>query len=119
MKCALWFGLVTVAFASVIAADRPSPAQRRGDVRVPLSAVRSVRRVDEARREIRGLRAPGTRLPKVIALGTWRRQGSRDFVAVYRREPGFVLEVDGQEFARIIVTGELPAELADLAAEHE
>lgn len=88
----------------------------RGDVRVPLDAVRSLRRVDEARRALRGVRAPGTGWPGRIALGTWRRRGSKDFVAVYRREPGFVLELDGHEFGRIIVTGELPAELAGLAA---
>ena len=46
-----------------------------GDVRVPLTAVESVRAVDDAWPELRGIRAPGTGLPDVIAVGT-RRGGS-------------------------------------------
>lgn len=79
-----------------------------GDVRVPRTAVRDVRKVDVAIGEVRGLRAPGTALPGVTALGTWRRRGGKDFVAVYRRRPGVVVELDGARYARLIVTTDDP-----------
>ena len=43
-----------------------------GEVRVPLAAVRAVRTADDAWPELRGIRAPGTGLPGVIAVGTRR-----------------------------------------------
>ena len=53
----------------------------QGDVRVPWSTVRDFRVSRRAPfRELRGVRAPGTGIPGVIALGTWRgggRQGLR------------------------------------------
>ncbi len=89
-------------------------AARRSDIVVPLSSIVAVRRVDEVRREIRGLRAPGTRLPN-LAIGTWRRRGSRDFVAMYRRESGYVIELRGESFDRLLVTSPPVLELDDLA----
>jgi hypothetical protein len=79
-----------------------------GDVRVPRSAVREVRKVDHAMGAVRGFRAPGTGLPGVIALGTWRRKGSKDFVAAYRRGPGVVVELDGAAYGRLIVSTDDP-----------
>lgn len=88
-----------------------------GDIRVPRSAVRSVRSVDNANGEVRGLRAPGTGIPGVIALGTWRRRGGKDFVAAYRRRPGVVVELEGAPYLRLIVTAEDADRLAsELAA---
>jgi len=46
-----------------------------GDLRFPLSAVRAARVVDKPFAEIQGLRSPGTRVPGIMALGTWRRRG--------------------------------------------
>ena len=43
--------------------------------------------------ELRGLRAPGTGIPGVIALGTWRSKGAKDFAAVYRGGPAVVVEL--------------------------
>ena len=50
---------------------------------VPLVAVRSVLLTDDVWSELRGMRAPGTGLRGVIALGTRRHALGRDFVAVY------------------------------------
>src|SRR5688572_15303743 len=58
-------------------------AFRRGDVRVPKSSVRDVRVTVRPFAELRGFRAPGTGVPGLIALGTWRQRGRRDFAAVY------------------------------------
>ena len=44
----------------------------RGNISVPLSSVRAVRVSDTPWSELRGIRAPGTGLPRVISLGTRR-----------------------------------------------
>lgn len=79
-------------------------ALRRSDVSVPMSAVVSVQRLDNARRGIRGIRAPGTGWPGVIALGSWRKRGIVDFVAVSRNEPGYVIELECQHFDRLVIS---------------
>ncbi|MEY2566356.1 MAG: hypothetical protein QOE35_885 [Actinomycetota bacterium] len=85
----------------------------RGDVRVPRRSVREVRLVDDAMAAVKGLRAPGTGWPGVIALGTWRRRGAKDFVAAYRHRPGVVVELDGAPFARLIVSTDDPAAVVE------
>ncbi len=76
----------------------------RGDVHVPCSAVRSVRVSTSPFVDLKGLRAPGTGIPGVIALGTWRSKGAKDFVAVYRGGPAVVVELEGAEFRRLVVS---------------
>jgi hypothetical protein len=73
--------------------------------RAPASAVQSVRVSDDPWHELRGIRAPGTGWPGVIALGTWRFSGRRDFIAVYgRKQKAVVVELDGGDYARFVVT---------------
>ena len=74
------------------------------DVVVPLAAVRSVRWTEDAWSEVRGVRAPGTGLAGVIALGTWRHPLGRDFVAVYGRGPAVVVELTGHRLSRLVVS---------------
>jgi hypothetical protein len=76
----------------------------RGDVHVPFSAVRSVRVSTSPFVDLQGMRAPGTGIPGVIALGTWRSKGAKDFVAVYRGGPAVVVELEGAEFRRLVVS---------------
>jgi hypothetical protein len=83
-----------------------------GPVRVPLAAVQSVRSVDDPWAELRGLRAPGTGIPGVIALGTLRGTFGKDFVAVYHHRPGVVVELQGAEFSRLVVTADDAVEVA-------
>ncbi len=84
---------------------------QRGDLRVPRTAVAEVREVPSAYAEVRGLRIPGTGVPGVLLLGTWRRRGSRSFVAVRGRGPGCVIELSGGAFDRWIVSEPRPAGL--------
>jgi len=82
-----------------------------GDLHFPRSAVRSARVVDKPFAEIQGIRSPGTGVPRIIALGTWRRRGrERDFVAVYRGERGIVVEVDpnASSYRRVILSTKDP-----------
>jgi hypothetical protein len=90
-----------------------------GDLRFPRSAVRAARVVDKPFAEIRGCRCPGTGVPWVIALGTWRRRGGgRDFVAVYLGERGIVVEIDPNvsSYQRVILTIKDPDGIRNLLA---
>jgi hypothetical protein len=75
-----------------------------GDIRVPLSAVTAVRSVDDPWTELRGIRAPGTGLPNVIAVGTRRGKFGKDFAAVHGKGPAVVVELEGFDYQRFIVT---------------
>jgi uncharacterized protein len=77
-----------------------------GSIRVPVSTVRQVRSVNDPWSELRGLRAPGTGVPRVIAVGTRRGGGIKDFVVVRGQGPGLVVDLDGAEFDRFVVTEE-------------
>ena len=80
---------------------------RRPSVR--LSAVRSARIVQHPFEELRGIRAPGLRVPGSIALGTWRSRRGRDFVAVYRGRPAVIVELESARYRRFVVSVTDPA----------
>lgn len=76
-----------------------------GQLHIPRSAIRSVATANMAFPAVKGIRAPGILWPSVTALGTWRYQGGKDFVAAYRRHPGsIVLDLTGYEFQRVIIS---------------
>jgi hypothetical protein len=77
-----------------------------GDIRVPLRAVSDVRAVDTAWPELRGIRAPGTGVPGVIAVGTRRGDFGKDFAAVHGKGPAVVVELTGADYGRFVVTAE-------------
>ena len=83
-----------------------------GDIRVPLSAVTAVRFVGDAWPELRGIRAPGTGVPEVIAVGTRRGGFGKDFAAVHGKGPAVVVELEGAEYGRLIVTADDAAAVA-------
>lgn len=84
---------------------------RRSDVSVPMTSVAAVKRLGNARHGIRGMRAPGTGWPGRIALGSWRTRRTVDFVAVTRNEPGYLIELEGERFNRLVVSSSPIAEL--------
>jgi hypothetical protein len=88
-----------------------------GDIRVPLSAVTAVRAVDDPWPELRGIRAPGTGLPNVIAVGTRRGKFGKDFAAVHGKGPAVVVELEGADYERLIVTLDAAAAQARTIAE--
>ena len=85
-----------------------------GSFSVPLASILSVQRFDDARSAIRGIRAPGTGWPRRIALGHWRWSGFHDFVAVYRRDAGYMIELEGHRFDRIVISAPPLPELDQL-----
>src|SRR5438132_6854150 len=80
------------------------------NVRVPRSAVREVTVTPKPFRRVRGIGAPRTGIPRVIALGTWRRFRGKDFVALYRKRPAVIVELNGQDtpYRRLLVSVESP-----------
>lgn len=76
----------------------------RGDLRVPLTAVTSVRVSERPWSELRGVRAPGTGFPGVISLCTRRGGGIHDFSAVYRGTPAVVVDTSGADFDRLVIS---------------
>jgi hypothetical protein len=77
-----------------------------GSIRVPVSSVRTIRSVDHPWSELRGVRAPGTGVPGVISVGTRRGGGIRDFVAVHGGGPAVLVEMEGADFDRFVITAE-------------
>ena len=77
-----------------------------GDIRLPLSAVTAVRSVDDPWPELRGIRAPGTGLPNVIAVGTRRGNFGKDFAAVHGKGPAVVVELEGAAYSRLVITAD-------------
>ena len=55
-------------------------------------------------RELHGIRAPGTGVPGVVALGTWRHRGGKDFAVVYRGGPAVIVELEGTRYRRLLVS---------------
>ena len=81
-------------------------------IRVPLSAVEDVAVTDTPFKELRGQRAPGTGIPRVIALGTWRKsRKQKGFAAVYRGKRGVVGRLRDHEFEWLCVSADDPEEI--------
>jgi len=85
----------------------------RGNIVAPLASVRTVRASDDLWSELRGLRAPGTGIPKVIAVCTLRGSFGKDFAAVHGRGPGVVVEFEGEPFQRWVVSVDDPGRVVD------
>ncbi|HEY7859612.1 MAG TPA: hypothetical protein VIC82_14030 [Candidatus Nanopelagicales bacterium] len=75
-----------------------------GDVVVARSSVTKARVASDGMAELHGIRAPGTGLPGVIAVGTWRDQGSKTFAVCHGRRPAVVIELKGEAYDRLVVT---------------
>lgn len=79
-------------------------AALRREVRVPRKAVRQVRVTAQPWQELRGVRAPGMGIPRVIMLGTTRGRGGPQFAAVYGNRPAVVVDLEGAGLRRLIVS---------------
>jgi len=87
------------------------------DIRVPLAKVTGVRAVDDPWPELRGIRAPGTGVPHVIAVGTRRGGFGKDFAAVHGKGPAVVVDLENTEYGRLVVTVDDAAERAKTIAQ--
>ncbi|GAC1441741.1 MAG: hypothetical protein NVSMB51_21980 [Solirubrobacteraceae bacterium] len=83
-------------------------AAMRGNVRVPMAAVRSVAVEDRPWRALRGFRAPGTGVPSLLAYGARRHFGGTpawDFAALRGQRPSVRVECGPDApFARLLIS---------------
>ena len=84
----------------------------RRDLAAPLGSVVAVQAVTDPWPELRGMRAPGTGMPGVVAVGTRRGSFGKDFCAVHGKGPGVVVELEDHEFERWVLTVEHPDAVA-------
>jgi hypothetical protein len=84
-----------------------------GNVRLPVSAITSVRAVTEPWCELRGIRAPGTGIPRIIAVGTRRGSFGKDFVVVHGAGEAVVVDLsEDAAYHRLVVTTQDSAAVA-------
>jgi len=88
-----------------------------GDLRVPLSTVELACSEPHPWRALRGIRAPGTGVPGLIAYGTYQHGDGQDFALILAGVP--VVGVDlrpGGRFDRLLISTRRPdAVLATIA----
>ena len=75
-----------------------------GDLEATRAQVAGAQAVDDLWEQLRGIRAPGTGIPRTIMLGTTRKDGAKDFCVVYGKAPGLLVELRDHEFARVLVS---------------
>ena len=74
------------------------------DIRVPLTAVRSVRAIDKPWLALRGRRMAGTAMRGVAAIGTWIHGDKKfDFNVLRREEAAVQVDLNAGRFERFIV----------------
>jgi hypothetical protein len=79
-----------------------------GDVTVLRSAITQVRAVPDGMAEVHGIRSPGTSLPGVTLVGTWRNGAGATLAVCHGRKPAVVIDLHGAQFDRLVVTVEDP-----------
>jgi len=77
---------------------------RRTDIVVPLESIRSAALTDDPWVWVRGIRAPGAAIPLTLAVGTWKFHDGKDFLLVKGTRTSVVIDLDEQEFSRLIIT---------------
>jgi hypothetical protein len=88
-------------------------ALRREEISVPRSAIRSVTITDDPWIWIRGIRAPGSLIPLVLAIGTWKFHGGKDFLIIKNKRQAVIIDIADEEYARLIVSTNHAVDLVD------
>ena len=84
-----------------------------GDLRLPLAAVKSVEVVDNALSAVHGFRSPGTGVPGLLAVGTYRQQGRKTFAVVHMNfSRGVRVQLGGADYDELIVSCADPEDTA-------
>jgi hypothetical protein len=83
---------------------REKIAAGRGDLRVPLMAVRDVRVHPDALVAARGGRPPGAGVPGMAKIGISRGRGRRALIVARRGIPAVCLTLDGGRHDEVIVS---------------
>jgi hypothetical protein len=83
-------------------------------ITIPLSHVRGATVDPGIVREPKGVRAPGTYVPGVIVAGTFHADGERVFWDVRDPQRAIVIQLDDEEYARLVVEVDDPRSAVDL-----
>jgi hypothetical protein len=84
-----------------------------GDIRVPLSSVRSVAVVDNLFSEVHGMRAPGTGIPGMTMVGTLIAKGEKTFAVIHHDgHRGVRIALEGEQFVQLLVGCDDPESVA-------
>ena len=83
---------------------REKIAAARGDLRVPLAAIRDVRIHPDALVAARGARAPGLAIPRRAKIGIRRGRGRREFLVARRGMPAVCVTLDGGRHNEIVIS---------------
>lgn len=86
----------------------------KSQFKIPISHVRGATHDPGAWDMPTGIRAPGTELPGIFRAGTFYKGGERIFWDVRQKEKTVVLELQDEEFARLIIEVENPDEVVQL-----
>ncbi|ARJ04040.1 hypothetical protein DVJ78_01245 [Humibacter sp. BT305] len=84
---------------------------RRTDIVIPLDDIKSAVLTDDPWIWVRGIRAPGSAIPLTLAIGTWKHHDGKDFLIVKRTRSAVVIDLERQEYSRLIVTTSHAVEL--------
>ena len=84
-----------------------------GDLEVPRTTIRRVESVDDPMSRVRGFRAPGTGVAWLIAYGTYRGRGWKEFSVVRRGQRAIRVSLVGHEFDAIVVGMDDPERTAN------
>lgn len=75
----------------------------RRSFRVPLAHVRGATEDNGFGGRALGLRIPGTRIPGLIAAGTFMKHGDKQFVYTMRKLQTIVIELSRNDWARLVI----------------
>ncbi len=85
----------------------------KNSITVRLEKVTAVRADPDAIKSLHGLKAPGARVPGMIAAGTFRSIGSKEFWDIGRDHSKIlVIELRNERYARLVVDVEDPVLVA-------
>ena len=87
------------------------------DLEVPLAHVVSVDPAHDLWPHLRGIRAPGTGIPRLLLLGTMRFKTGRDFCIAYHGKPGVIIRLREEKYERLLVATDSFEAAVSLATE--
>ena len=80
-------------------------------LRFPISSVRNVAIDPQLADKPRGLRAPGTYIPRLITAGTFYADKKRWFWDVTNPDNAIVIELEGEKYQMLVVEVEKPGKV--------
>ena len=86
----------------------------KSEFTIPLTNVRGVTADSGVLKMPKGLRAPGTAVPGIFYAGTFYNDGDKVFWNVRHADKAIVVELEDEDFKRLVVEVENPAEIVEL-----